>query len=203
MHPSTNRRIWQPINTRPHSASPRAIAEPVSPPPARIFAAPRPAFPNPRTQPLTPCPSNRYSEKIEFHVSYRKQSTLTFSNRYIHRGSFAAGFLPNPRFPLTPSTKINRKPGKIEHLVSHRKQRTATQINRKLSGGPRFPFSHSPNPPVTGLEHDPETPHSGGRRALTFPSSSPKGESASVAPGFGVWSATSVASYSYMREQAE
>ena len=132
MHPSTNRRIWQPINTRPHSASPRAIAEPVSPPPARIFAAPRPAFPNPRTQPLTPCPSNRYSEKIEFHVSYRKQSTLTFSNRYIHRGSFAAGFLPNPRFPLTPSTKINRKPGKIEHLVSHRKQRTGTQINRKL-----------------------------------------------------------------------
>src|ERR1700683_3020418 len=133
MHPSTNRRNWQPINTRPHSASSRVTAEPVSPRPGRLFLHPAP-------EPSSYSLSTRYSGKIEFHVSYRKQSPLTFSNRYIHGGPFAAEFLLNRSLPRAISTKINRKPGKIEHLVSHRKQRTANQINRKLSGGPRFPF---------------------------------------------------------------
>src|ERR1700683_4890339 len=109
--------------------------------PDRSFAAPRPAFPKPYTQPPTPSPSNRYSGKIEFHLSYRKQSPLTFSNRYIYGRSFAAEFPRNPRFPLALSSEINRKPGKLEHLVSHRKQRTGHQINRKLSRTPAFPFS--------------------------------------------------------------
>jgi hypothetical protein len=132
MHSRTNRRIWRPINTRPHSGSPRVAAESVSPCPARIFAAPRPAFPKPCTQPLTPCPSNRYSEKIEFHVSYRKQSTLTFSNRYIHRGSFAAGFLINPRFPLEFSSEINRHTHafRISRKSLIQKEKTFSSRNR-------------------------------------------------------------------------
>jgi hypothetical protein len=65
--------------------------------------------------------------------------------------------LPPFRFCFANLEKINRKPGKLEHLVSHRKQRTGTQINRKLSRGPRFPFSHSLNPPLAAWKRDPDT----------------------------------------------
>jgi hypothetical protein len=162
MHPRTNCRTWQPINARPHSASPRVTAEPVSPRPERLFLHPTPKPPSP-----------------------------SLSNRYSQKGSFAEGSLPNPRYPCAISAKINRKPELLEHLVCYRKQRAVQEINRKLSPTSRFPFSHSPNPPMTGFENDPETPQSGGRRALTFPSSRPKGESTSVASGFGVWSRNS------------
>jgi hypothetical protein len=80
--------------------------------------------------------SNRYTLRIEFPVSYRKQRTGAHSNRYKRPGSFA-------HFP-----KINRKPNLIERPVNHRKQRAGIQINRKLSRGSTAPSSaitsHSP-----------------------------------------------------------
>jgi hypothetical protein len=103
--------------------------------PDRASPALRPAFSKPRTQPPSFSPSNRYSENIEFLVSYRKQSILTFSNRYNHRGSLAAEFPPNLRSPLAFSTEINRHTELIEPPVSHSKQRTAPQINRHISEG--------------------------------------------------------------------
>jgi hypothetical protein len=114
--------------------------------PHRSSPAPRPAFSKPHTQPPSFSLSTRYSGKIESLVSYRKQSHLAFSNRYIHGGSLAAEFPSNLRSPLAFSTKINRHTGKIEHLVSYRKQRTAPQINRHISQGSCFPFSLFPLP---------------------------------------------------------
>src|ERR1700683_3264078 len=64
--------------------------------------------------------------------------------------------LPLPASATRANAKINRYTEKIEHLVSHRKQRTDPQINRHTLAPPRFPFSHSPNSPVAGLENDPE-----------------------------------------------
>ena len=75
--------------------------------------------------------------------------------------------------PFANSLKINRKPELLEPPVSCRKQSTVTKINRKPFKVSRFPFSHSPNPPGTGLENDPETPQSGGRRAIPFANFAP------------------------------
>jgi hypothetical protein len=153
MHPRTNRRNWQPINTRPHSSSPRPAAKPVSPRPARIFAAPRAAFPKPCTQPPTPCLSNRYSGKIEFHVSYRKHSPLTFANRYSHGGSLAAEFPLNLHSPLAFSFKINRNLSAAARNAGLSKPSTQPPT--------LYPSSHIPLPPFSpynriNASHKPE-----------------------------------------------
>jgi hypothetical protein len=69
----------------------------------------------------------------------------------------AVRHLPAFRFCFANLEKINRKPELLEPPVSCRKQSTVTKINRKPFKVSRFPFSHSPNPPVTGLKNDPET----------------------------------------------
>src|ERR1700690_1859106 len=77
--------------------------------------------------------SNRYTVRIEFPVSCRKQRIEHHSNRYKKPGTFA-------HFP-----EINRNIILIESLVSHSKQRTGAQINRNISGtcSPAAAFSLS------------------------------------------------------------
>src|ERR1700690_2079141 len=76
--------------------------------------------------------SNRYTVRIEFPVSYRKQRAASHSNRY-KTGSFfgeprSSSFQPQAsRIHI-----INRQPKLIETLVSHSKQRAVLQINRQL-----------------------------------------------------------------------
>jgi hypothetical protein len=65
--------------------------------------------------------SNRYTVRIEFPVSCRKQTTGPHSNRYTNRASFAN------------LCKINRSTKIIESPVSYSRQRIAHQINRNIS----------------------------------------------------------------------
>jgi hypothetical protein len=93
--------------------------------------------------------SNRYTVRIEFPVSYGKQTIASHSNRYARRRLSASrdampgraspasrdavpGRLPLAALRSLPG-KINRKPELIEPLVSHSEQRAVLQINRKLS----------------------------------------------------------------------
>ena len=81
--------------------------------------------------------SNRYTVRIEFPVSYRKQKTASHSNRYTRCRLLASRDAVPGRLPIVAlrslPDKINRKPELIEPLVSHSEQRAVLQINRKLS----------------------------------------------------------------------
>ena len=65
--------------------------------------------------------SNRYTVRIEFPVSYRKQTAGAHSDRYNSRGYVAR------------LCKINRQPELIESHVSRSKQSPLPKINRQLS----------------------------------------------------------------------
>ena len=101
--------------------------------------------------------SNRYTVRIEFPVSHRKQRTEPNSNRYTKCRVLASlcitpgrSLLPSrciiPGRSLLPSRrlvprhfsaahfrKINRNTALIESPISHSKQRSAHQINRNIS----------------------------------------------------------------------
>jgi hypothetical protein len=78
--------------------------------------------------------SYRYTVRIEFHVSYRKQRTGAGINRHNFRASCAPKVVFSSHSPLvTRHCSFNRNISLIEPLVSHSKQRTAPQINRNIS----------------------------------------------------------------------
>ena len=78
--------------------------------------------------------SNRYTVRIEFPVSYRKQRTGAGINRHNFRASCAPKVVFSSHSPLvTRHCSFNRNISLIEPLVSHSKQRTAPQINRNIS----------------------------------------------------------------------
>jgi hypothetical protein len=91
-----------------------------------------------------------------FPVTLGKQTTVAHPIRYKIKASPAAGLPPDLRFLFASYPKINRNTELIESPVSCRKQWIGIQINRNISRGFRFPFFHSSNPPVAGLENDPE-----------------------------------------------
>jgi hypothetical protein len=81
-----------------------------------------------------------------------------------------ANFLSGSASFTTPP-KINRKPELMVPPASYRKQKPGTQINRQPSPDSRFPFSHSPNSPVAGLQNDPD--YAEIRRSKGIPSQPP------------------------------
>src|ERR1700690_1146049 len=89
--------------------------------------------------------SNRYTVRIEFPVSCRKQRIVHHSDRYTERLFSAFPHLA-PEAPSAPNfCKINRNITLIESPVSDSKQRIGTQINRNISStcSPASAFSLS------------------------------------------------------------
>jgi len=80
--------------------------------------------PLPGGLPRGPENSNRYTARIEFPVSHRKQRTDANPNRYTNPDSFVN------------FAKINRHTELVESPVSHSKQRPGPQINRHIFRAP-------------------------------------------------------------------
>src|ERR1700690_2868057 len=87
--------------------------------------------------------SNRYTVRIEFPVSYRKQRAGAGINRNNFRAPCAPKVVFSSHSPLvTHRCSFNRNISLIESLVSHSKQRTAPQINRNISRWSRARLAH-------------------------------------------------------------
>jgi hypothetical protein len=77
--------------------------------------------------------------RIEFAISYKKQSNVTISNSN-KNAVFPAACLASSSYRQPAiRAEINRKPALIAFLVNHSKQRDLPKINRKLSGTPSAP----------------------------------------------------------------